>query len=188
MRYAAGKQDRDATLLAETIDGRAFVQVLGSPGAGLAAKRTTATISVVVVSGEDPVAQGLVASVNRPGGNNTAIGRFTGELVGKQLGLLLDLVPEATQTAFLVNPNNPNAAPTAAAAMAAAQRAGREFVVVNAATEGAIDVAFATLAERKIRVLLTDPDPFLNSWPHHAPERFGRLSACARTRRAGPDP
>ena len=140
--------------------------------AGIAAKRATGTIPVVVVSGDDPVAQGLVASINRPGGNVTAVSLFTGELIGKRLGFLFDVIPEARQVALLVNPNNPNAAPAAAAAIAAAQRARHECVVVNASTEGEIDATFATLAERAIKVLLTDSDPFLNS-------RHSRIVALA---------
>jgi putative tryptophan/tyrosine transport system substrate-binding protein len=163
VRYAEGKSERYAALLSELIQGNASVLVVGSTGAGLAAKRATATIAVVVVSGDDPVSQGLVASVSRPGGNVTAISLFSGELIGKRLGLLFELVPEARQAALLVNPNNPNAARATEAMQAASRQGGRECVVVNASTDGEIDAAFATLAERKIRVLLTDSDPFLNS-------------------------
>ena len=172
VRYAEGKQERYAALLAEMIESRAAVLVVGSTAAGIAAKRATGTIPVVVVSGDDPVAQGLVASINRPGGNVTAVSLFTGELIGKRLGFLFDVIPEARQVALLVNPNNPNAAPAAAAAIAAAQRARHECVVVNASTEGEIDATFATLAERAIKVLLTDSDPFLNS-------RHSRIVALA---------
>jgi putative ABC transport system substrate-binding protein len=176
VRYAEGRQDRYAALLSELIDRKVAVLVVGSTGAGLAAKRATATIPVVVVSGDDPVAQGLVASVSRPGGNVTAVSLFSAELIGKRLGLLFDLVPAARRAALMVNPNNPNASLAAEAALKAARQSGRECIVVNAASEGEIDTAFATLTERKSDVLLTDSDPFLNS----RRERIVALAGTAR--------
>lgn len=176
LRYAEGKPERYAALLAELIQGSPSVLVVGSTGAGLAAKRATATVGVVVVSGDDPVSQGLVASVSRPGGNVTAISLYTADLIGKRLGLLFELAPDALQVALLINPNNPNAAPAAEAVQAVARQGGRDSLVLQASTDDAIEAAFATLAARGIRVLLTDSDPFLNS----RRERIVRLARDGR--------
>jgi len=132
---------RDA---AELVRRRVNVIVANTPAAP-AAKAATATIPIVFLTGEDPVANGLVASLNRPGGNVTGVGVTGFVVLGKQLGVLHQLVPTKTSVAFLVNPNNPNSEPTVKAAQEAARALGRQIRMLNASTEAGIDKAFAIL-------------------------------------------
>jgi putative tryptophan/tyrosine transport system substrate-binding protein len=163
LRYAEGKPDRYAALIGGMIEANAQVLVIGSTAAGLVAKRATSTVPIVVAAGDDPVVQGLVASVSRPGGNVTAVALFSVELIGKRLGLLAELAPSEKVAGLLVNPSNPSARPAASATQAAGQQVGREVVGVGASSDDEIDKAFATLAERGAKLLLSDSDPFLNS-------------------------
>jgi putative tryptophan/tyrosine transport system substrate-binding protein len=128
-----------------------------------AAKSASPTIPMVFFIGGDPVANGLVASLARPGGNLTGVTVFGDELNPKRLELVSELVPEAKLIALLVNPNNPSRAVAAKSTdmQEAARSRGVQLRIVNATSESEIDAAFATLAELQARALIIDTDLFL---------------------------
>ena len=125
-----------------------------------AAKAATATIPIVFLTGDDPVANGLVASLNRPGGNITGVGITGPILLGKQLGVLHQFVSAGNSIVFLVNPANPNSKPSVKGAQEAARALGRKIRIVNASTEAEIDKAFAALSATKADGLIVAPDAF----------------------------
>jgi putative ABC transport system substrate-binding protein len=161
-RWAEGQYDRLPALAADLV--RREVAVIVSAGgmvAARAAKAATSTIPIVFSAGEDPVAAGLVKSLNRPGGNATGIYLFIGELDPKKMGLLVDLVPQAKLIAGLLNPLTGRE--RAAAMRDAARALDRNLVIVSASTQSEIDAAFATIAQQKASALVVGGDPFLNS-------------------------
>jgi putative ABC transport system substrate-binding protein len=130
----------------------------------LAAKAATATIPIDFGAPEDPIRLGLVASLARPGGNATGINFFTTEVTAKELRLLHDLVPKAVRIAVLVNPANAaTAEPTLRDVQEAAPTIGLKTQILNAATIGEIDAAFATLARDRPDALFVVPDGFFYS-------------------------
>lgn len=163
-RWAGGQLDRMPALAAELV-GRQVNVIITSGGAPQAAKAATATIPIVAMSGGDPVRGGLVASLNRPGGNLTAVNLFAYSLGPKRLEILRELVPEAKVIAVLVNPRNlgPESKLDARAVEAAARAVGQQINILNASNEREIDTAFATLVQRRDDALLVMGDPFFNS-------------------------
>jgi putative tryptophan/tyrosine transport system substrate-binding protein len=133
----------------------------GNPSA-LAAKTVTATIPIVFYSG-DPVAEGLVASLNRPGGNMTGMSTFAPALTGKRLDLLRELVPRAAVFAMLVNSDYAPAAAESAESENAARALGYKLSVLKASSKDGIEAAFATLAQQRPDALIVGADPFFNS-------------------------
>jgi putative ABC transport system substrate-binding protein len=130
----------------------------------LAAKAATTTIPIVFGTGIDPVAVGLVASLNRPGGNLTGVTNLNLEIVPKRLELVHELVPTATTIALLVNPSNPLAAePESRDAQKAARTLGLQLHVLHASTDRDFDTVFASLAQMRAFVLVIGPDGFFNS-------------------------
>jgi putative ABC transport system substrate-binding protein len=143
---------------------RRQVAVLAASGGvhtALAAKAATATIPIVFANGSDPVKFGLVASLNRPGGNATGVSFFTAQLEGKRLGLLRELVPQATTIAALVNPANANTDNQSKELKEAARTLGLQLHVLNAGSEREIETAFATLTQIRAGALAVASDPFL---------------------------
>ena len=130
--------------------------------AGLAAKAATATIPIVIATGDDPVKYGLVDNLNRPTGNITGVTLFIDILTAKRVELLTEVAPAAALT-VLVNPRNPNAETEARDAQAAAQRSGRELRVLTASNESEIDTAFANLAQQRGAALTIGTDTFFYS-------------------------
>jgi putative ABC transport system substrate-binding protein len=124
----------------------------------LVAKGATATIPIVFTSGNDPVALGLVASLNKPGGNVTGVTNIVSQLVPKRVELLHELLPKAGIVGFLLNPNAPNAEPDTANAQAAARGLGLQTHSLRASSDQEIDTAFATLVELKTDALLVMSD------------------------------
>ena len=170
-RWAEGQYDRLATLAADLVQRRVNVIVVNGPAA-VAAKAATTTIPIVFVVGFDPVKLGLVASLNRPGGNLTGVSLLNAELAPKRLELMHELVPTATIIGFLLNPANPNAETLAQDAQAAARTLGLKLHVVHASTERDLDTAFATLVEQRAGALVIGTDGFFVSQS----ERLAALS------------
>jgi putative ABC transport system substrate-binding protein len=131
--------------------------------ATLAAKATTTTIPIVFAIGGDPVALGLVASLNRPGGNATGISFQTVELTAKRLGLLRELAPRAMRFVTLVNPNSALTNAIVENLQASAQAIGLPFEILHASTDREIDAAFANLVQKPGGALLLSPDAFFIS-------------------------
>ena len=162
-RWAEGRYDQIPALVAELLARQAaVVSVTGSTAAVQAAMAATRTIPIVFVIGADPVKFGLVASLNRPGGNVTGVSFLGNQLVAKQLGLLNELIPGATNFGFLVNPNNPNAESDTNSARLAADALGRKTIVVKARTREDIDQAFAQLNKERANALLISADPLFS--------------------------
>ena len=160
-RWAEGQNDRLPALAAELARQRvAVIATPGSTATTLAAKAATATIPIVFSIGTDPVKLGLVASLNRPGGNATGISDFGVEIAAKRLGLLHELLPTATRFGVLVNPDNPYLTESFVTELqTAASAIERQIEVVTASTNGDIDTAFATLIKKRADALLISPDP-----------------------------
>jgi putative ABC transport system substrate-binding protein len=159
-RWAQGHYDRLSAMATDLVNRHVTVIVAWGPAAARAAKAASATIPIVFSVGDDPVAIGLVASLNRPGGNATGINLLTGTLVAKRLELLSKVVPTAGSIAFLVNPTSPSAAPDIKEAQAAAQALGRQLNVFKASTQRDVEAAFATMRQQRAGALLVGADPF----------------------------
>jgi putative ABC transport system substrate-binding protein len=166
-RWARGEYDRLPVLAADLVRQSVTVMVATTTPALLAAKAATMTIPIVFLTGSDPVGAGLVASLNRPGGNMTGVSNLTVETGAKQMELLHELVRAATLIALLVNPANPVLADTLSRDLQTAARAMRQqILVVSASTESDVDAAFATLVEQKVGALVVGNDPFFNARPN----------------------
>ena len=154
--------DRLAAMAAEIVGRKVDLILAITDPVARAAKGTSSTIPVVFFIGGDPVANGLVASLARPGGNLTGVTLFGDELNPKRLELASELVPAAKVIALLINPNNPSSAVSAKSAQMqeAARAKGVQLRIVNATSESEIDAAFATLAELQARALIIDTDLF----------------------------
>ena len=158
-RWADGRYERLRDLAADLVRRRvAVIAALGSTPAAVAAKTATSTIPIVFASGGDPVRYGLVASLNRPGGNVTGLTDMANDLLPKLLRLMQELAPQAIRFGVLVNPSNPVSASIIAEAQQAASGISHPVEVLTATSNGDIDVAFAGLAQRRIDALVIAPD------------------------------
>ena len=160
---AEGHYDRLPALAADLVRRQVAVIVSTALAAALAAKAATTTIPIVFTTATDPVKDGLVASLSRPGGNLTGVSLLTGELVQKRLELLRDVLPNATVIAVLINPNNPNAEQNLQLAREAARVIGRQIIVVKAGAKSEFDTAFQTIVQQRVGALVIAGDPFFNS-------------------------
>ena len=163
-RWAEGRYDRLPALVASLVDIRvAVIAAAGGQAVSLAAKAATSTIPIVFVSGEDPVKLGLVASLNRPGGNATGVSMFLSEMEAKRLALLHELVPTATMIGVIVNPSHPSIDTQLREINSAARALGRQIQIVNANNERELDAAFASLAQSKAGALLIASNAYFTS-------------------------
>src|ERR1700730_18285905 len=162
-RYADGQYDRLPALAVDLVDRRvaAIVATAGTPTIR-AAKAATSTIPIVFVIAGDPVTFGLVASLNRPGGNITGVTLIAAETVAKRLGLLLELVPRAAVIGVVANLANPITKPQLIELETAAHAVGRRLHVLNASTENELATAFAVVDQQHIDALLVAADPFFD--------------------------
>ena len=163
-RWAENQYDRLPGLAADLVRRQvAVIAATGGSVSALAAKAATSTIPIVFLMGDlDPVQTGIVASLNRPGGNITGVTPFLSVLAPKQMELLGELVPNAAVIGMLVNPNF-DAKTQARNAQEAARALGRQIYVVNASNERELERAFAILVQRRIRALIVGNDAFFNS-------------------------
>ncbi|MGA2892148.1 MAG: ABC transporter substrate-binding protein [Xanthobacteraceae bacterium] len=158
-RWANNDVGRLPKLAADLVQHRVgAIVTLTSGAATLAAKNATSTIPIVFGYGGDPVEAGLVESINRPGGNVTGVTSLSGELGGKQLGFLHELLPNARRFAVLLNPKNPATESLATDAQTAASATGRDLEVLKATTSGEIDAAFDRIVADKVHGLLITTD------------------------------
>jgi putative tryptophan/tyrosine transport system substrate-binding protein len=171
-RFALGQLERLPALAAELVARQVDVIYAAGAPAAAAAKAATATIPIVFTLGEDPVKEGLVASLNRPSGNVTGFTGFSNLLIAKRLELLHLAVPKATTMGFLVNPNNANADPDTTDARRAALALGLTLRVLTAASERDFERVFTAISQERIDALQVGVEPFF--WA-----RRGQLVALA---------
>jgi putative tryptophan/tyrosine transport system substrate-binding protein len=160
-RSAEGQFDRLPALAADLVKSQvAVILATGSPVPARTAKAATTTIPIVFAYGGDPVADGLVASFNRPGANVTGATFSGAALMAKRMELLREIVPQASDVALLVNPKGTLAEAQIRDATAAAQTLGQRLHVLNVSTESEIDDAFAEMSRLKVGAFIVSTDPF----------------------------
>ena len=163
-RWADGQKDRLPSMAVDLVRRGVNAIVTGGTPATLAAKAATTTIPIVFILSTDPVAAGLVASLNRPGGNVTGVTGLNVELAPKKLELLHELFPSATTLALLVNPTNPIAAENQSRTVAAAARTlGLQVHILHSSTESDFDSVFARFAQTSAGALVIGSDLFFTS-------------------------
>jgi putative tryptophan/tyrosine transport system substrate-binding protein len=162
-RWAEGHYDRLPALAAELAGRKVDLIVAGAAPCALPAKNATATIPIVFLTGGDPVADGLVASLARPGGNLTGVSVLQTDLMPKLLELLSELVPQARVIALLVNPNHPSTERMIHDMREAARVKGVHLHILKAAAESEIDAAFASLVQLPAGALVVGNDAFFTS-------------------------
>jgi putative tryptophan/tyrosine transport system substrate-binding protein len=159
-RWAENQFDRLPALVTGLINRPAAV-IVGNTPAVLRAKAATATIPIVFTTGSDPVRDGLVTSLARPGGNVTGVVFITGELGSKRLELLRQFIPKTRTVAMLVNPNTPETVVERKEIQVAAQKMGLSLIILDVTSGGDIEAAFATLAARGADSLLVGTGTFM---------------------------
>jgi putative ABC transport system substrate-binding protein len=167
-RWAEGQFDRLPELAAELVRRQVVIIAVGGGGVtALAAKDATSTIPIVFAFGTDPVKLGLVASLNRPGGNITGVSYLAVELGPKRLGLLREILPKAAAIGFLMNPGSPNTTFDLPDMEAAARTLGQQLIIANASNDLEIGTAFEALMQQRADALAIQADPFLFSRRTH---------------------
>jgi putative ABC transport system substrate-binding protein len=159
-RWADGQVNRLPTLVADLVRRQVAVIVAGADSAALAAKAATATIPIVFGAGSDPVKQGLVASLHRPGGNLTGVTNLNIGLGQKRLQMLHELVPATTNVAALINPTNPSVETITRDLQFAARDFGLELQILQASNDEQIDAAFEILAKSHANALAVGADSY----------------------------
>jgi putative tryptophan/tyrosine transport system substrate-binding protein len=175
-RWADGNYERLATIAADLVRRKVAVIVATGTPAALAAKAATTAIPIVFDTAGDPITLGLVASLNRPGGNATGVSLLNSELVAKRLGLLHDLVPTAKIVGLLVNPADPRAEAQSKDMQQAAHAVGLQIHVLNASTPDEIDTAFAGLVQLRADALMVGTGELF----YRQPEQLAALAARHR--------
>jgi putative tryptophan/tyrosine transport system substrate-binding protein len=162
-RWAQDQHDVLPDLAADLVRRQVMVIAAHDTPSSIVAKAATTTIPIVFASGGDPIKLGLVASLNRPGGNVTGVTFVVADLGAKQLGLLHELQPGAVRVGVLVDPNFALTQSFVSDVQAAALSIGKQIEVLEAATGREIDTAFASLAQKPIDALLLGPGPMLDN-------------------------
>jgi putative ABC transport system substrate-binding protein len=163
-RWADGRYDQLPVLAADLVNRQvAVIIATGGEPSAVAAKAATTKIPIVFTAGGDPVRQGLVASLNQPGGNLTGMFFLTGAIESKRFGLLRELVPNTAIIGVLLNPSSPAAELQLQDIPDAARAIGQKIVILEASNEREVDAAFATLVQRQIGALLVASDPFFSN-------------------------
>jgi putative ABC transport system substrate-binding protein len=163
-RWAEGQYDRLPAQAADLVSRQVtLIAANGAVQAIQAAKAATSTIPIVFVTGDDPIRRGLVASMNRPGGNVTGVTPLTQQMEAKRLNILHQLLPQGAVIAILVTRSNPSLALQLQEAEDAAHALGRQLDVLEVANAADIDTAFATLAQHGDGAVVISADPFMNS-------------------------
>jgi putative ABC transport system substrate-binding protein len=166
-RWADGQYERLPALAVDLVRHQvAVLATLGGTATAIAAKAASTEVPIVFMIGGDPVKVGLVASLNRPGGNVTGVSFLSAMLAAKQFEMLHETVPNAALIGQLVNPQNPNAVSEGRDVQAAAEALGQKLLVVQAGTEGDFEAAFDTLAQQRVGALLVTADPLFTSRPN----------------------
>jgi putative ABC transport system substrate-binding protein len=171
-RWAENQYDRLPALAADLVGRRVAVVVTTGTPAALAAKAATTTIPIVFVTGADPVALGLVASLNRPGANLTGSANLAADLAPKRLQLLREVIPNAALFGVLADPAYPAMQSVIADLRAAARSLGLQLVVVNARTDSDLETTFATFLQQRVEAVVVSDSPFFN-------RRMEQLTALA---------
>ena len=163
-RWAEGQYDRLPAQAADLVSRHVtLIAASGAVQAIQAAQAATSTVPIVFVTGDDPVRRGLVASMNRPGGNATGVTPLTQQMEAKRLNILHQLLPQGTVIAMLVTRSNPSVALQLQEAQDAARTLGRQLDVLEVANTADIDTAFATLTQHGDGAVALSADPFMNS-------------------------
>jgi len=163
-RWAEGHYDRLPALAADLVRaGAAVIVATGGATSALAAKQTTTSIPIVFTTGGDPVKEGLVASINRPGGNVTGVSLLTTGLEAKRLEILHEVLPSASVIGVLINPNNANAEVQSAIVQDAGRTTRQKVLILHASSERDLAAVFATMVQSQIDALIVGADPFLSS-------------------------
>jgi putative ABC transport system substrate-binding protein len=162
-RWAQDQYDRLPDLAADLVRRQVAVIAATDTPAAIAAKAANTTIPIVFATGGDPVRDGLVASLNRPGGNVTGVAFLAATLGAKQLGLLHDLLPGAMRIAVLLDPDFPLTEPFVSDVRAAASAIRKQIEVLYASTGRDIDTVFASLAQKPVGALMVGPAPLFNN-------------------------
>ena len=141
---------------------RRQVAVIATSGlvSAIAAKAATTTIPIVFAAGGDPIAIGLVTSLNRPGGNITGATFLGGTLMAKQFEMLHETVPKTPLIGYLSDSTNPSSEADIKIALAAADQVGQKMALVQAHTDSELEAAFITLVQQRVGALIVNPDPF----------------------------
>jgi putative ABC transport system substrate-binding protein len=161
-RWAEGHYERLPIMATELVN-RGVAAIFANGPAAVAAKAATTTIPIIFNVAADPVQVGLVASLNRPGGNLTGVSNLGVEVGPKRLELLREVVPTATNMALLINPTSPDAETQSKEMQAAARAFGLQLHIQQARGERDFDTLFATLVQLRVGGLVIGPDPFFNS-------------------------
>jgi putative ABC transport system substrate-binding protein len=172
-RWAENQPDRLPALAADLVRRRVAVIVAGGSEVGRAAKAATTTIPIVFVTGGDPVALGLVASLNRPGGNVTGSAILTVELAPKRLQLLRELVPNSALVGVLADPTLSATPPMITSLQEAARTLGLPLTVAYASTNSELETAFAAFSQQRVGAVLVGSSTFYNNHP----EQLAALAA-----------
>ena len=163
-RWAEGRNERLPAAVADLVRHKVDVIVaMGGNDSAVAAKAATATIPTVFAIGGDPIKLGLVASLNRPGGNVTGVSFLVNSLVAKQFEVLHETVPKTDLIGFLVNPGNANAEADTKNILAAAGSVAQKLLVLNVHTDSDLELAFATLDQQRAGGVVVGADPFFLS-------------------------